>query len=186
MTMAATPETTRRRKMAALKPAATGDLAISVAGNAWRASNIGKLLNEAVQRFEASILEKMAVAGHGEFTLSHIAVTRNLDLDGTRAVELARRASMTKQSIGELLTQIETLGIIKREPDPTDGRAKVVMFTEKGKNWLEHFHAALEQTEREMETEIGPTLYKAVRRGLLQYAHGNDGGKQAPTASDGG
>ncbi len=118
------------------------------------------------------MLERMAAAGHGECTLSHINVTRNLDIEGTRAVELARRASMTKQSLGELVAQLETLGIVKRVPDPTDGRAKVVLFTDKGRDWLENFHAALEQTEKELERELGTTLYKAVMRGLAKYAHG--------------
>jgi DNA-binding MarR family transcriptional regulator len=139
--------------------------------DAWRSSNIGRLLNEAVHRFETSVLEKMATAGHGECTLSHINVTRNLDVQGTRATELARRASMTKQSLGELVAQLEELGIVKREQDPTDGRAKVVLFTERGRDWLEHFHAVLEQTEKEMENELGPTLYKALKRGLLKYAN---------------
>ncbi|BFG80580.1 winged helix DNA-binding protein [Paraburkholderia terrae] len=142
--------------------------------NEWRISNIGRLLNGAVHRFEASILDKMAAAGHSECTLSHINVTRNLDIEGTRAVELARRASMTKQSLGELITQLEALGIVKREQDPTDGRAKVVLFTEAGRNWLEQFHTALEQTEAELESELGPALYKALKRGLQKYAHGTE------------
>jgi DNA-binding MarR family transcriptional regulator len=172
--MDATPDTSSKRKKTAARAAASNDRGIAKMSDAWRTSNIGRLLNEAVQRFEESVLEKMAAAGHGECSLSHITVTRNLDLEGTRAVELARRASMTKQSIGELVAQLETLGIVKREPDPTDGRAKVVLFTRKGKDWLEHFHAALEQTEKEMECELGATLYKAIKRGLLKYAHGGD------------
>lgn len=170
--MAATPETTGKRKKMTVHMAAADEMALPVTSDVWRTTNIGRLLNEAVQRFEESVLEKMAAAGHGECTLSHITVTRNLDLDGTRAVELARRASMTKQSIGELVAQLEALGIVKREQDPTDGRAKVVLFTAKGRDWLEHFHAALEQTEKEMESELGTTLYKGVKRGLLRYAHG--------------
>ncbi len=79
---------------------------------------------------------------------------------------------MTKQSIGELVAQLEALGIVKREQDPTDARAKVVLFTERGRAWLELFHAALEQTEAEMESEFGPTGYKSLKRGLIRYARG--------------
>ncbi|WP_301235599.1 MarR family winged helix-turn-helix transcriptional regulator [Pandoraea cepalis] len=145
-----------------------------VASDAWRVSNVGRLLNECVQRFEQSVLEKMALAGHHDFTLSHISVTRNLDIDGTRATELARRASITKQSLGELVTQLENRGIVTREQDPTDGRAKVVRFTKRGREWLEQFHLALEQTEAEMEQVLGSTLYRAIKRGLLKYAHAGE------------
>lgn len=169
--MSATPNTCAGKKTATqIDP--FDDVEIPRKSDAWRTSNIGRLLNEAVHRFEESVLEKMAAAGHGECTLSHINVTRNLDLEGTRATELARRASMTKQSLSELLTQLEALGMVTRVPDPTDGRAKVVLFTEKGRDWLENFHTALERTEKELESELGTTLYKAVKRGLAKYAHG--------------
>jgi DNA-binding MarR family transcriptional regulator len=170
--MSVISNTAGARKKATTQIDALDDAAIPEKSDAWRTSNIGRLLNEAVHRFEESVLEKMAASGHGECTLSHINVTRNLDVEGTRAVELARRASMTKQSLGELVTQLEALGFVKRVPDPTDGRAKVVLFTEKGRDWLEYFHAALEQTEKELENELGTTLYAAVKRGLAKYAHG--------------
>ncbi|MGF6722051.1 DNA-binding MarR family transcriptional regulator [Paraburkholderia sp. GAS41] len=171
--MAVTRDTTGTRKGTKAKIATSVDALPAGSNDAWRSSNVARLLNDAVLRFETSVLEKMALAGHGECTLSHINVTRNLDIEGTRATELARRASMTKQSLGELVAQLEELGIVKREQDPTDGRAKVVLFTERGRNWLEHFHAVLEHTEREMEAELGSTLYKALKRGLLKYAHGS-------------
>jgi DNA-binding MarR family transcriptional regulator len=169
--MSATPNTTSTHKTTT-QIDELDDVAIHEKNDAWRTSNIGRLLNEAIHRFEESVLEKMAAAGHGECTLSHINVTRNLDIEGTRATELARRASMTKQSLGELVTQLEALGMVIRVPDPTDGRAKVVLFTEKGRDWLENFHTALEQTEKELEAKLGVTLYKAVKRGLAKYAHG--------------
>lgn len=172
--MALTLKAPGKRGKQAAEQAKRATDARDMASSAWRVSNVGRLLNECVQRFERSVLEKMALAGHHDFTLSHISVTRNLDIDGTRATELARRASITKQSLGELVTQLENLGIVKREQDPTDGRAKVVRFTERGRDWLEQFHFALEKTEAEMEAELGPTLYKAIKRGLLKYAHGGD------------
>jgi DNA-binding MarR family transcriptional regulator len=138
-------------------------------GYAWRATNLGRLLNQAAQGFEESVLAKMVAAGHGQFTLSHISVTRNLDAQGTRATELARRAAITKQSLGELIVQLEKLGIVMREPDPTDGRAKIVRFTGQGMAWLEQFHEAVEETEAEIAAALGPALYLALKESLLQY-----------------
>ena len=137
--------------------------------DAWRATNLGRLLNEAAQRFEESVLAKMVAAGHGQFTLSHISVTRNLDAQGTRATEIARRAAITKQSLGEIITQLEKLGIVMREPDPSDGRAKIVRFTEYGMVWLEQFHVAVDETEAEIAAALGPALYHALKEGLLKY-----------------
>lgn len=141
----------------------------AVGGDAWRATNLGRLLNQAVQRFEESVLAKMVAAGHGQFTLSHISVTRNLDAQGTRATEIARRAAITKQSLGEIITQLEKLGIVMREPDPTDGRAKIVRFTAHGMVWLEQFHGAVEETEAEVAEALGPALFHVLKKGLLNY-----------------
>ncbi|ONN65845.1 MarR family winged helix-turn-helix transcriptional regulator [Herbaspirillum sp. VT-16-41] len=143
--------------------------AIPASNDAWRATNLGRLLNQAVQRFEESVLAKMVAAGHGQFTQSHISVTRNLDVQGTRATEIAKRASITKQSLGELVLQLEKLGIVMREPDPSDGRAKIVRFTPQGMLWLEQFHQAVEETEAEIAAALGPTLYLALKEGLLGY-----------------
>lgn len=171
--MDATPRTTRKRKTtvaADVVTTATTTVTVPLTADAWRTSNIGRLLNQSIQRFEESVLAKMAAAGIGEFTLSHVSVTRNLDVQGTRATELARRASITKQSLGELVTQLEKLGIVMREPDPTDGRAKIVRFTTQGMAWLEQFHLAVEQTEAEIEAELGATLFQALKKGLTKYA----------------
>src|SRR5690606_5434 len=121
----------------------------------WRRDNIGRLLNDAIGRFESRILRQMETAGYQGFSLSHITVTRNLDLAGTRATELARRANITKQSMSELIAQLETSGIVERRPDPADGRAKIVYFSKAGLSWLDAFRSALHDAEQDMEKELG-------------------------------
>lgn len=135
----------------------------------WRHRNIGRLLNNAVSRFEKRILEEMEKAGHGGLSLSHITITRNLDINGTRATELARRAGITKQSAGELIIQLESLGLIERRPDPLDRRAKMVCFTNHGIAWLNAFAHALEIAEQEMAQQLGQPLFSHLRQALLQY-----------------
>ena len=136
----------------------------------WRQQNVGRLLNNAVKRFESQILEHLEKAGHGGLSLSHIAITRNLDLEGTRATELARRAGITKQSAGELIAQLEQLALVERRPDPEDKRAKIVCFTPTGEAWLDAFRQALETAERDMAAQLGKTLYTQLHNALLRYS----------------
>lgn len=135
----------------------------------WRTENIGRLLNNAIQRFEARILEIMEDSGHGGFNLSHFAVTRNLDIEGTRATDLARRAAVTKQSMGELILQLEARGVIERQADPLDKRAKIVCFTTEGLAWLKTFKIALLQAESEMRDRIGSSALSLMKEGLKKY-----------------
>jgi DNA-binding MarR family transcriptional regulator len=140
----------------------------------WRHTNIGRLLNNAVRRFEARVFELLAAAGHAEARLTHLNLTRNLDAAGTRMTELARRSGVTKQAIGELIVQCEELGLVKRVPDPTDGRAKFVKFTGRGLEWLKAFRAALEQAEAEMQEELGALRLDGLKAALKAYAHAYD------------
>jgi DNA-binding MarR family transcriptional regulator len=148
---------------------ATASTDAGTAAYQWRHNNIGRLLNMAVQRFEKRLLEVMAEAGYGEFTLSQMSVTRNLDVGGTRATEIARRADITKQSVGELIGQLEQLGLIERIPDPDDKRARIVHFTPAGLAWLEAFEIAVKQAEHEMREELGAATFKLLKQGLAQY-----------------
>jgi DNA-binding MarR family transcriptional regulator len=88
--------------------------------------------------------------------------------------ELARRAGVTKQAIGELIVQCEELGLIKRSADPTDARAKLVKFTERGLGWLEAFRAALYQAEAEMQEELGTLRVDGLKAALKAYADSYD------------
>src|SRR5690349_12447301 len=98
----------------------------AVIRNAWRLNNIGRRMHEALEMFEGRIIALLRQDGHDELTVAHINLTRNLDEGGTRLVELARRAAMTKQSMSELVDQVERTGLIEKRPDPSDGRAKLV------------------------------------------------------------
>ncbi|WP_434730572.1 MarR family winged helix-turn-helix transcriptional regulator [Rhizobium binae] len=129
-------------------------------------------MNEAVRIFESKIIENLKAKGHDELTAAHINLTRNLDEDGTRLTELARRASLTKQSMSELVDQVERTGLIEKRRDPDDGRAKLVCFTDKGLVWLEAFHQSLEVAEREMREQLGPALVDLIVEALGKYVEG--------------
>jgi DNA-binding MarR family transcriptional regulator len=142
--------------------------------DAWRHINVGRLLNNAVSRFETRVFELLAQAGHSEARLPHLNLTRNLDVAGTGITELARRAGVSKQAIGELIVDCERRGLVKRIPDPADARAKIVRFTDQGLEWLASLRAALDQAEREMRHELGTLRVDGLKAALKTYASAYD------------
>jgi DNA-binding MarR family transcriptional regulator len=136
---------------------------------AWRHDNIGRLLSNALRHFEARVIELLIEAGHGEVSQSHINATRHLDVNGTRLTEMAQRAAMTKQSMGELVDQLEQKGLVVRRPDPMDGRARLVHFTPAGLAWLDDFRVAVKKAEREMARALGAEALQAVKDVLRHY-----------------
>jgi DNA-binding MarR family transcriptional regulator len=63
---------------------------------------------------------------------SHRQVLESLDLTGSRITEIAQRAGLAKQTVGPLVRELAELGLVEIEPDPEDGRAKRVRFSDQG------------------------------------------------------
>jgi DNA-binding MarR family transcriptional regulator len=139
----------------------------------WRASNAGRALSNALRRFEDRVLGLMGEDGFQETRRSHVNLTRHLDLDGTRITELARRAAMTNAAMTELIDQCESLGLVERIQDPTDGRARIVVFTLAGLGWLQAFGDAVQKAQKEMEGELGSAFVQTLVTQLARYADGD-------------
>ena len=148
----------------------------------WRQGHLGRWLGEALRRFDARVLQLMAgnpgvplalanLAARDQISAAHIHITRHLALQGSRLTELAAAAGMTKQAMGKLVDQCEAWGLVTREDDPLDARARRVVFTDTGLAWLQAFRAAVAQAEQEFRDAVGESVATVVALGLEAYAH---------------
>jgi DNA-binding MarR family transcriptional regulator len=113
----------------------------------------------------------MGQAGYVDTRLTHINLTRHLDLGGTRITDLAKRAKITGAAMTELIDQCEEMGLVERISDTTDRRVRIVVFTNMGRLWLNAFAKALQKAERELLNEIGSESYSILFESLAQYAN---------------
>ena len=111
--------------------------------------------------------------GFGDQRFAHNAVFANIPPEGIRLTDLAHRAGMTKQAMGNLVDQCEAWGLVTREADPLDARARRVCFTPTGLAWLQAFHDAVAQAEAEFRAEVGNEVATVVAIGLEAYAGGD-------------
>jgi DNA-binding MarR family transcriptional regulator len=81
---------------------------------------------------EVELFARMAAAGFPELRPTHGCVFGTIGPEGDRLTSLAERAGMTKQAVGEVVSELEKLGYAERVPDPGDGRAKIIKLTERG------------------------------------------------------
>lgn len=148
----------------------------------WRQTHLGRLLGHAMRKFDARVLELMAanegvplalanLAARDKISAAHIHITRHLGLEGTRLTELAQLAGMTKQAMGNLVNQCEAWGLVSKQEDALDARAKKVVFTETGRVWLQAFQKAVQQAEAEFREQVGAEVATVVALGLEAYAH---------------
>ena len=151
--------------------------------DSWRITHLGRLLGHAMRRFDARVLQLMArdvevplalsnLAARDQISAAHIHITRHLALGGDRLTDLAERAGMSKQAMANLVDQCEAWGLVTREADPRDARARIVRFTDMGLLWLQAFERAVLQAEAEFGDEVGAEVATVVKLGLEAYAQG--------------
>jgi DNA-binding MarR family transcriptional regulator len=162
-------------------PFSPSDSPAEATADGWRLTHLGRLLGHAARRFDERVLSLMAhdadvplalsnLAARGQVSAAHVHVTRHLALEGSRLTELAHSAGMTKQAMGDLVDQCEAWGLVAREPDPVDARARRVRFTPNGLAWLHGFRAAVAQAEAEFRGEVGTEVAAVMAIGLEAYA----------------
>lgn len=111
-------------------------------------------------------LELMARAGFDDVRGAHNAVFRDLPAEGSRLTDLAARAGMTKQAMGELVEHLEDRGYLRREPDPTDGRAKLILWDERGEAAHRRTLEVFAEIEDELAARLGSDVLATLRGGL--------------------
>ena len=93
-----------------------------------------------------------------------------LSLSGISQSLLAERMGLTKQAVQQSLDQLEKLGLIRREPDPVDRRAKYVVLTEAGLIALETRRDAEKEAEKLLKEALGKKALKQLGKGLKKLS----------------
>ena len=128
--------------------------------------NLGDRLAAAGRAFNVRLIDGIQAAGYPEIRVAHGAVMPNLDPEGTRIVELAARAGMTKQSMGELVDDLEAKGFVERRPDPSDRRAKIVVLTKKGRRQSRAALRVIGRMERQYRERLGDERFEGLLTAL--------------------
>lgn len=147
----------------------------------WGQPHLGRLLGYALQRFDDRVLVLLAsddevplalsrLASRQQISAAHVHVLRHLPPAGARLTTIAARAHMTKQAMGDLVDQCAAWGLVTREPDPHDRRARRIRYTPLGLQWQQAFLRAVTQAEREFRDEVGAEVAAVIRLGLEAYA----------------
>ncbi len=155
---------------------------IATPDTGWRITHLGRLMGNALRRFDERVLQLMAtnvqvplalsnLAARDQVGAAHIHITRHLAVGGSRLTDLAQSAGMSKQAMGDLVTQCEAWGLVTREDDAHDRRAKRVVFTASGLLWLEAFRRAVAQAEDEFRQAVGQDVATVVALGLEAYGN---------------
>ena len=129
------------------------------------------LLAEVKEAAVGELHERLGDAGHPDIRPGHGCVFRFIDAEtGSRLTDIAELAQLTKQAVGEVVADLERMGYVKRLPDPEDGRAKIILLTERGVEAYATAERLFAEIEREWAEQVGEELVAALREALERIA----------------
>lgn len=129
-------------------------------------ASVGQLLFKAARLLNERALGVIQTRSGAKVRMAHTALLPHIAWEGTRSTELAQRLGISKQAVGQLIGDLEAMGVVQREPDPSDGRASLVRFTEHGQQALMHGLAVLKELEDELQQEVGASTMRVLKAGL--------------------
>jgi DNA-binding MarR family transcriptional regulator len=130
-------------------------------------SDIARRLLAAHRALAADLVLELEERGWPGLRASQAALVLNVDRrSGTRLTELARRAGITKQATMVVVDELEVRGLVRRTPDPEDGRAKVVRLTARGRTLAAECRRAVAAVEARTRRTLGGRRYEGLREAL--------------------
>jgi DNA-binding MarR family transcriptional regulator len=94
--------------------------------------NFGNLFRDPSLAIGAIVARELAANGFADLRPALLAVGQHVREEGSRITELAERAQLTKPTVVHAVDELVRLGYARRVPDPSDGRAKLVVMTKRG------------------------------------------------------
>lgn len=125
------------------------------------------MLGQAYSLLGFRIVDGVVGAGYPQKP-KHSAVFAQIDLSGSRLSDLARRANMTPQAMGELVDELEGLGYLTRRPDPSDRRAKLIVLTARGRDAVDAGIQTIAGLEDHISQVLGVRGHQTLRKLLTQ------------------
>ena len=89
---------------------------------------------------------------------------------GVRLSDLVTTLSLAKQTVGDLVDELETMRMVERTPDPDHGVIKRVCLGPKGKVWAAEVKRVSAATEARWATRLGGKKMKSLRALLEELA----------------
>ena len=112
------------------------------------------------------MLEALAAAGFDDITPSQGRIAARIGQSGTRIGDLAEQALVTKQTATATVDRLERAGYVRRVPDPTDARARLVVIAERGERAIKVARVAEAEIEAEWVRHLGAPAARQLRAAL--------------------
>ena len=129
--------------------------------------DVATLMFIAYRAMDERVIAAMREAGF-DVTVAQARIAQRIAEDGSRLTDLAEQAQVTKQTASLLVAALEREGLVERVPDPADGRARLIRFTQKGKAASRRAREVVMDVEQKWNDHLGPELATCLRQALTK------------------
>lgn len=143
-------------------------------GGDWAPDHMARWLEAVTTRLRADLSAPGGFA-FPELRGSHRRLLQMIPPEGIRITDLARRAGMTKQALGEFMDWLEHAGFVASGRAPADGRVRLITRTGQGDAAAADAQRAIDAVERGWREEIGAERYDAMKEVLRQLGRDHSG-----------
>ncbi len=127
---------------------------------------VGAMMRTVVEWMREQIFAGVLEEGYGDVNPADVSLFRWPGMNRTRPTELAEQMRITKQSVNDLLGHLEQRGYLVREPDPADGRARIVRLTPSGRRLDKVVNREAKAAEELIVAVLGRTQFAELRAAL--------------------
>ncbi len=138
----------------------------AVALRAWRDQTLYRLLLRASRAETTHTLQLTHQRGYADVSLSDTNLLANLDTEGTSISALARRAGITRQGASQQIALLERAGYIERRTSDNDGRAVIIVQTQRGRDLLADALEIVESLETAYAEHLGQARLTDLKESL--------------------
>jgi DNA-binding MarR family transcriptional regulator len=118
--------------------------------------DIFRLMQRADRQFSEKVIAAIAATpGFESTTLAYASVMRHMSPKGSRITDIAKRAGVTKQAIGQIVAQMEADGVVEVVSDPDDARAKIVRIPRSQMGKYRQASEIVAQQYKDVEARLG-------------------------------
>jgi len=147
---------------------------------------VGLLARRLVRAVAEHTRAELAAQGFTDLRPVHNAVFAQVYGAGARITDVAAQLGVTKQAVTLLVDELEAGGYVERVPDPSDGRAKLVRLTGRGRAAGRVALRSAQRVDQKWAAVVGPERLadlKATLWDLVQAAEGDVAPGAAPSVA---
>jgi DNA-binding MarR family transcriptional regulator len=128
------------------------------------------LLHVPQHDLQAQVTSRLERLGFPTLRPAHVQLLSAIGPDGCRLADLVAAVSLPKQTVGDLIDDLETMRMVERFPDPDHGVIKRVRLGPKGKVWAAEVKRVAAATEARWASRMGTKKMKSLRALLEELA----------------